>query len=467
MRYLILCLTALVLMTGCGNPIENRTYSLPNGPNAELDALVTAALADGYTYDKLGELCDTVGHRLVASEGMKQAITWSAQAMREAGFDSVWLEPVTVPHWTRGNEWARCTAPVAFDLDISGLGRSVGTEGEVIEAEIMAVADFDELEARADEAAGKIVLFNPDWRGYGYNVQYRVKGASRAAAHGAVAALVRSATGVSLGAPHTGTMSYEDEIPRIPTAALTVEEAGRLFRMCRRGETPVVKLYMEAENHPDAVSYNVIGDIRGTETPEEIVLVCGHLDSWDVGTGAHDDAGGCVAALGAARMLLQQDLRPRRTVRVVHFTCEEMGGHGGRAYKEAHAAELDRHIAAIESDGGVAAPRGFSVRADSLVIVRLEELCRPMAFLAPGQWRVHPGWAGVDIGPIVEAGVPGIGHRADGTHYMDVHHSRADTFDKVDPDELAGNVAAIAGLLFQVANSPASLRDFKNPDGGH
>ncbi len=467
MRHFLVILTGLFLLTGCGESLHDRSYFPPQGADTELDGLLNAALADTWTYDKLGELCDTIGPRLTGSPGMQAAIEWSARTMREAGFDGVWLEPVTVPHWTRGQEWARCTSPVKFDLDLSGLGSSDGTGPDGIEAEIMAVADFDELEARAAEATGKIVLFNPDWRGYGYNVQYRVNGASAAARHGAVAALVRSATGVSLGAPHTGMMHYDDKAPRIPVAALTVEDAARLHNLCRRGLQPTVKLYMEAENHPETISYNVIGDIRGARKPDEIVLVCGHLDSWDVGTCAHDDGGGCLVALGAAGMLLKQNLRPDRTVRVVHFTCEEMGGYGGRAYRAAHAAELDRHILAIESDSGVFAPRGFSVRADSTVLARVNDLCRPLAFLAPGQWTIGPGWAGVDIGPIVAEGVPGVGHRVDGTHYMDLHHSRADTFDKVKPDELAHNVAAVAGLLFQVANDPVSLREITTLDGGH
>lgn len=433
---------------------------VPTG-TPELEALIDAALADGYTYDKLGELCDVVGHRLVGSPGMHRAIEWSKRSMREAGFDSVWTEPVTVPHWTRGREWARCTEPAEFELVISGLGRSVGTGADHpdgIEAEILAVRDFDELEARADEVAGKIVLFNPPWEGYGAGVQYRVHGASRAAAHGAVAALVRSVTGNSLGAAHTGVMSYAEDQPRIPVAALTVEDAGRLFRLARRDLKPRVRLYMEAENHPDTTCYNVIGDIRGRELPDEIVLVSGHLDSWDVGTCAHDDGAGVALALGAARMILEQGLRPRRTVRVVHWTSEEFGGQGGRAYLETHRTELDRHVLALESDSGGYAPRGFGVRADSLTVLEVAKWAAPLARVAPGDWTVQPGWAGVDIGPIVGEGVPGVGHRVDNPGYFDVHHSSADTFEKIDADHLARNVAAIAGLIYTVADLPESLR---------
>jgi carboxypeptidase Q len=463
LRILPLLLGSLTFLTSCahspaGNPVNSQTQTL-----------IQAAQNDDYTYDKLGELCDTIGHRLTGSPGMKKAIEWSVRSMQEAGFDSVWTEPVTVPYWTRGQEWARCLSPVAFDLHLSGMGLSDGTGPDGIEAEILAVGNFEELEARAEEAAGKIVLFNQPWEGYGKTVQYRSKGASAAARHGAVAVLIRSVTDVSLGTPHTGMMHYADDAPRIPIAALTVEDAGRLYRLCKRGLKPVVKLYMEAANHDDTTSYNVIGDIRGRELPEQIVLVGGHLDSWDVGTGAQDDGAGVALSLGAAHMILKQGIRPRRTVRVVHFTCEEFGGHGGRAYLEAHRFELANHILALESDSGAYAPLGFTVDADSLVIEHIGKLAEPLAVVAPGDWLVQKGGSGVDVGPIVRAGVPGVGHRVDSKHYFDVHHSLADTFEKIDPDLLARNVAAIAGLIFFVADDPISLRSLSPPpvDGGH
>ncbi len=426
-------------------------------PQTPLDKLIDAALADNYAYDKLGELCDTVGPRLTGSPGHERAVAWSVATMKAAGFDSVWTEPATVPYWTRGEEWAQCTYPLEFDLDMISMGLSDGTGGEPIEAEIMAVRDWDEFEARQDEAAGKIVLFNMPWEGYGKTVRYRVNGASTVARHGAVACLIRSVTGKSLGAPHTGMMRYADDAPRIPMAALTVEDAGRLYRMCERGLKPRVRLSMEATNHDSTTSYNVIGEIRGREKPEEIILVSGHLDSWDVGTCAQDDGAGVVLTMAAARQLLQQGLRPRRTVRVVHFTCEEMGGFGGRAYLNAHRAELDRHILALESDSGSFAPRGFTVDADSAIVADLARRMAPLARLAPGEWSVNQGGSGFDVSFIVKEGVIGVGHRVDTTHYFDVHHSRADTFEKIDPDELARNVAGVAGLIYVTAEFPADL----------
>jgi len=476
-RYLVLGPLLAVVLTSCAGNQEPRTeVPIPDAGEPELARLIEAALQDDYAYDKLAELCEAVGSRLVGSAGMDRAMAWSAESFRTAGFDSVWREPVEAPYWTRGREWARCIGPVAFDLAISGLGQSDGTGPDGIEAEILAVRDMDELEARAAEADGRIVLFNPSWEGYGKAARHRVGGASAAARHGAVACLVRSATGHSLGAPHTGMMRYAEDAPRIPAAALTVEDADRLFRMCKRGLQPRVHLFMEAENHGMTTSYNVIGEIRGSRWPEQIILAGGHLDSWDVGTGAQDDGAGVVLTLAAARQLLQQGGRPSRTIRIVHFTSEELGGHGGRAYLETHRDELDRHVLALESDSGSYTPLGFSVDADSTTVARLAELARPLAWLSPGDWQVRRGGSGVDIGPIVREGVPGVGHRVEHSRYFDVHHSRADTFEKIDPEILARNVAVIAGLIHIVAEQPPGapatgvaerFTNDSHPDGGH
>ncbi|HPF70384.1 MAG TPA: M20/M25/M40 family metallo-hydrolase, partial [Candidatus Krumholzibacteria bacterium] len=310
-----------------------------------------------------------------------------------------------------------------------------------------------------------IVLFNMPWEGYGKTVQYRVNGASRAARHGAVAVLIRSVTGTSLATPHTGVMRYADDAPRIPAAAITVEDAGRLQRLADAGLKPRVHLLMEAENLGETTSHNVIGDIRGAVHPDQIVLVSGHLDSWDLGTGAHDDGAGCLQALGAARQLLAGGARPARTVRVVFWTSEETGGQGGKAYLEAHAGELDRHVVALESDSGGFAPRGFSAMGDSLIVAAVADHARALAAL--GADAVTAGGAGVDVDPICKAGVPGIGHRVDGSIYFDYHHSPADTFDKIVPEDFARNVAAIAGLIGAICDDPVSLRDRGRTDADH
>ncbi|MFO7652799.1 MAG: M20/M25/M40 family metallo-hydrolase [Candidatus Krumholzibacteriia bacterium] len=434
-----------------------------------LDSIVQRALNDPWAYERLGELCDHVGARLTGSEGMRRASAWAATTMTEAGFDSVWTEPVTVPVWERGREWARCTDPVPFDLDMLGLGQSDGTGPGGIEAEVLAVRDFEELEARAAEAAGKIVLFDPPWEGYGKTVRYRGDGASAAARHGAVACLIRSVTDSSLATPHTGMMRYDETAPRIPVAAITVEDAGRLRRLADAGLKPRVRLMMEARNLGDGPCLNTLGDVRGREQPDQIVLVAGHLDAWDTGTGAHDDGAGCLIALAAVRLLKDLDLVPRRTLRVVLYTAEEIGGHGGRAYRDLHAGELPRHVLALESDSGAFAPRGFGVRASEPVLAHLQEIGAVISpLLAPHLERsealeIEQGWAGVDIQPVVEEGVPGVGHRVHGDRYFHYHHSPADTFDKIDPAHLAQNVAAVAALIYAVAEAPQSLRDLAVP----
>ena len=453
MRRLLCLLLPAFLLAGCGEPISGDTAM----PDSDLNAVIQAGLDDTYAYDLLGELCDTVGPRLAGSEGYDRAVVWARRVMKEAGCDSVWTEPVTVPHWTRGHEWGRVTGPIPFDLDLCAMGLSDGTGQGEIEAEVMAVRDFDELEQRSEEAAGKIVLFNPPWEGYGKTVRYRTGGASAAARHGAVACLIRSVTDRSLGAPHTGMMHYADDAPRIPIAAVTVENATRLYRMCGRGMHPRVRLHLEAQNRGETTDYNVIGEIRGSGKPEQIILVGGHLDSWDLAPAAHDDGAGIALALASARLLLQQGRRPQRTIRVVFYACEEMGGYGGRAYLEAHRAELDRHVLVLESDSGGFAPRGFSVQADSSVTARIAALAAPLARLAPDHWSVRRGHAGVDVGPLAGAGIPGVGHHVDGAGYFALHHSRADTYDKVDPREMARNTAAIAGLIHAVDRLPEPL----------
>lgn len=449
-------LTAFVLCAGCAAP-PAPVDEAPAPPDLTPFA---ADLADDWGYRTLADLCTTVGHRLTASPGMARAVAWAGSTFADAGFDSVWTEPVTAPRWTRGREWARCTAPVPFDLTISGLGLSDGTGPEGVEADVVVVRDFDELEARAAEVAGRIVLLNAAWDGYGPTVQYRVHGASRAAALGAVAVLVRSVTPTSLATPHTGVLSYEDDAPRVPGCAVTIEDAERLQLLAVGGHRPRVRLHMEAANHPDTTCRNVLAEIRGATRPEEIVLPGAHLDSWDVGTGAHDDGAGCVMVMAAARRLIQDGHRPARTVRVVLYTSEEFGGHGGRSYLEDHRHELDRHVAALESDSGCFEPDGFSVRADSLVTAHVAQLAAPLAPL--GAARVREGWAGVDIGPLVEEGVPGIGHRMQGDYFR-YHHSPADTFDKIEPELMARNVAALTALVRALADEPVPLRDRAAP----
>ncbi len=430
---------------------------------AGVPRLLAAALADSHAAARLADLCDRCGPRLNGSPGMACAIAWSLAEMRSAGLAHVRAETVMVPGWVRGEERGTCVAPVPFPLSLLGLGGTIGTPPGGIEADVLAVRDFAELAARAGEARGRIVLFDPPWEGYGKTVQYRGRGADEAARHGAVACLIRSVTGSSLATPHTGVMRYADRgdsawagVPRIPAAALTVEDAGRLHRLADAGQRVRVRLELGAEQGPDALSANVVGEVRGRERPDEIVLIGAHLDSWDVGTGAHDDGAGCLIVLEAARLIAALPSPPRRTIRVVLFADEENSQQGGRAYAAAHADELERHVAALECDSGGFRPVGFSVQADSAVVARVRELARPLA--PTGATEIGPGGSGVDVSFVVKQGVPGLGHRVDGARYFDYHHSPADTWDKVDPADLARNVAAVAGLAWALAEDPVSLR---------
>jgi len=423
-----------------------------------MDRIAEAALADSSAFALLTELCDEVGPRLSGSANYEAAVAWAMRHLEAAGLSEVRREPVMTPHWERGAESARLLSPHEAQLTVLGLGGSVGTSSGGLEADVLAVGDFEELEARADEAAGRIVLFDPPWEGYGRTVRYRTRGAIAAARHGAVGCLIRSVSPARDATAHTGVMRYDegDTIPRIPAAALAVEDAARLHRQADRGLPVRVRLEMGARWHPDAASANVVADLPGRHHPEKIVLAGAHLDSWDVGCCAQDDGAGCVIAMEAAALLERLGLRPRRTIRVVLFADEEMNQTGGRAYARDHADELADHVAALESDSGGYPPAGFTVRGDSLVIARLTELAAPLADLDAA--NVSEGWGGVDISFMADAGVPLIGHRVHNDGYFDIHHSPSDTIDKVDPGDLQRNVAVVAALLWALAESPSSLR---------
>jgi carboxypeptidase Q len=279
--------------------------------------LIGAALADTAAWTRLAELTDTYGHRLAGSKSLEDAVAWAVGEMSRDGLENVRGEKVMVPHWVRGRESAELVGPVRHPLVMLGLGNSVGTPPGGIEAEAVVVRSFDELDERGASLAGKIVVFNVPWTGYGETVRYRSAGASRAAAHGAVGMLLRSVGQPGLRTPHTGALTYAPGQPQIPAAAIANEDADRLQRLQDRGQKLVVRLMMEARMLPDAESANVIGEIAGRERPEEIVVLGCHFDSWDVGTGATDDGGGCIASWEAVRLMKKLGLRPRSTVRAV------------------------------------------------------------------------------------------------------------------------------------------------------
>lgn len=415
------------------------------------DQIITAALNDNGAYQKLSYLCDRIGNRLAGSEGLEKAIEWAASEMKKDGLKNVVTPPVTVPYWVRGEERLTMLAPVTRPLVMLGLGGSIATPQDGITADVVTVASFEELERLgADRVKGKIVLYNAPFRGYGPTVRYRSEGASRAAKLGAVAALVRSITPLSLQSAHTGQMNYSADAPKIPTAAVTIEGAMMIQRLTESGVTVKVRLEMSARMMPDATSANVIGEVLGGEKASEYVVIGGHIDSWDVGQGAQDDGSGIVTAMQAAALIQKLGLKPRRTIRVVLFTNEENGGAGGVAYREWAGDTVKKHFAAIEMDGGAEKPIGFGVTGN--LTTQAQEIGRLLERIGAGS--ITSGGGGADIAPLMKDGVPGLALRTVGTHYFDWHHTHSDTVDKVDPQELKLNTAAMAVMAYVLADMP-------------
>ncbi len=432
-----------------------RAQSLADRYRPQADSILGAALRDSAAWNRLAELTDRFGHRLSGSDALEHAIDWMLGEMRRDGLDNVRGEPVMVPHWVRGEESADLVEPRAARLAMLGLGGSVGTPDRGITAEVLVVSSFEELTRRAAEARGKIVLFDEPYVNYGVTVRYRFGAAVAAAKVGAVAALIRSVAAYSIRSPHTGVMGYDSTTPRIPTAALAVEDAMMLHRMQGRGQHVVVKLVMHAQMLPDAPSRNTIGELAGRERPQEVVVLSGHLDSWDVGAGAMDDAGGVVVSWEAVRLLKRLGLVPRRTIRVVGWTNEENGTRGGDGYRDRHAAELGDHLLAIESDGGVFKPNGFGFTGSDSARAMVRDI---VTLLRPiGADTIGRQGGGTDIEPIMRGGVPGMGLGTDGSKYFWFHHSDGDTVDKLDPREMAQCVAAMAIMAYVVADMPERL----------
>lgn len=415
--------------------------------------IVEAATENHDAYARLTELVDRFGARVSGSVALERAIDWMLVEMEEDGLDNPSSDPVMVPHWVRGNESLELILPRPRELPMLGLGGSIATPPGGIRAEVLVVGSYDELEVRADEAGGRVVLFDVPFTTYGETVRYRSGGAVAAARVGAVASLIRSVTPYSQQTPHTGNMGYQEGVPRIPHAAITVEDAEMLHRMQDRGERIEVQLDMEAQMLPDAPSRNVMAEIVGSEFPDEVVVFGGHIDSWDVGQGAMDDAGGVVAAWEGIRLLKELGLRPRRTIRAVGWTSEENGGPGGSQYAEDHANEY--HVLAMESDGGVFRPSGFGFTGSDEAFEIISEIA---TLLDPiGSGTITRGGGGADIGPLMATGVPGMGLNVDGTKYFWYHHTDSDTIDKLDPDEVALCVATMAVIAYVVADMPERL----------
>ena len=421
----------------------------------DANRIIDAALKDSTAWNRLAEMTETFGNRLSGTPALERTIDGIIAKMKEDGLQNVRGEKVMVPVWVRGAESAQLVSPREQNLPMLGLGGSIATPPGGITADVLVVSSFSDLTAKAAQAKGKIVLFDVPFTSYGETVQYRGRGAVAAAQVGAVAALVRSVTPYSQRTPHTGGMGYDSTVRRIPTAAITVEDAEMIHRMQNRGERVRVKLTMSAKTLPDAPSRNVMGEIVGSERPDEVVVFGGHIDSWDVGRGAMDDGGGVVVAWEAVKLLQRLGLKPRRTIRVVGWTNEENGGRGGQGYRDAHKTEVDKHVLAIESDGGVFKPQGFGFSGSDAAFEIVKQIGTLLDRIESGS--IVKGGGGADIGPILALGVPGLGLNVDGTKYFWYHHTEADTIDKLDPHEMALCVATMAVMAYVVADMPEPL----------
>ncbi|KAM9309420.1 carboxypeptidase Q-like [Pholidichthys leucotaenia] len=386
--------------------------------------LALSGAAQNRSYRRLADFTDTIGNRVSGSHSLEMAIKYMYNAMTQDGLD-VHLEPVKIPHWVRGNESAEMTAPRAKTLAILGLGSSVGTPPEGIKAEVLVVRSFDELKLKAAEATGRIVVFNQPFVSYEETIAYRAYGASEAAKVGAVATLIRSITPFSINSPHTGWQDYQTGVQRIPTACITVEDAELMWRMAQRGQKIVVRLTMGAKTLPDADSFNTVAEIKGWQHPEQVVLLSGHLDSWDVGQGAMDDGGGAMISWEALSLIKDLGLRPRRTLRTVLWSAEEQGGVGAQQYYNLHKVNVSDFDLVMESDSGTFTPVALQFTGSDAAQKVMEEVVK---LLAPiNTTKLETGGEGTDIAPWIQAGVPGASLHVADSRYFWFHHTEGDT----------------------------------------
>ena len=423
-------------------------------PGDVADRVLKRGLTDLGAYRYLSELTEKIGGRLSGSPEAAKAVAWGQSVMRELGFQNVRLVPCMVPHWVRGKKQdARLNGSTR--LSICALGGSVATPPGGIEAEVVEVHSLKEAKALGERGRGRIVFFNrpfdptltETFAAYGGANDQRVLGASAAAKSGAVGVLVRSMTLAQDDAPHTGAMSYTDGIAKIPAAALGIRSAEKLSQELARNPRAKVRFELDCKTLPDEPSANVVGEIVGAEFPSEVIVMGGHLDSWETGKGAHDDGAGVTQSLEALRLIKASGLRPRRTIRVVLFMNEENGGRGAQAYAEMARSSTEKHIAAIESDAGGFMPRSFSASAD-----RIERVKPWLALLNRfGIERFTPGGGGSDIGPLKDVGAVLFGLSPDNQRYFDYHHARTDTLDKVNPRELEFGAIAMSVLAWLIS----------------
>lgn len=411
---------------------------------------VTTGAYKGQVYEHLAGLVDTFGPRMTGTGVLEEAIDYMVQKSIAENLDNVHTEDVQVPHWVRNDEAAWMRLPRLHKLNILGLGSSVATPPSGITAEVLVVTSFDDLKNQSALAEGKIVVFNPPWKSYGETVQYRTKGASEAAKVGAVAALIRSVTPLSIDSPHTGEQYYTVE-NKIPAACITVEDAAMMERMQARGQKIEVQLTMSAETYPDVTSRNTVAEVLGTQQPDETVLVSGHLDSWDVGQGAMDDGGGMIISWAALVVLQKLRLRPRRTVRAVLWTAEEQGAYGGREYFRRHKDEHEQFQLIMESDGGTFTPQGIAFSGTPEALCIMQEVLKLLHRINATEVTT-PTYDDADIGNWEQLGVPTGSLNNDNSHYFWYHHSNGDTLTVEDPDILDRCLALWTSVAYVIAD---------------
>ena len=435
---------------------------------ADLQRLRDAALSSDYAYKEVAHLSDNIGPRLTGSSQAAKAVEYVAGELKAIGCD-VQLEKAMVPHWVRGEETAALVQYPGMaegttqKILLCALGGSVATSNDGMTADVVAVKNFDELKAMPrDRVAGKIVLFTYPFdkqmaavgrsgEAYGEAVEYRSDGPSAAARQGAVACLIRSVGGADYRLPHTGQTKYATDAPKIPAGAVTSEDADLIAALVKQGPVKM-KLLLTPQTLPDVESANVIGDIKGSEHPEQVVIVSGHLDSWDLGTGAIDDGAGVAVSMEAANLIQKLHLKPKRTIRVIAWMNEENGTRGSKQYAKDHEKDWANHFAAMETDGGADHPVGLHVKAKPEVKTLLKPVAAILRESGAGGLELSEH-AGADIDPLEKAGVPSFAPIQDGRFYFNYHHTAADTLDKIDPKNLAQTSAIVAVWAYAMANA--------------
>ncbi|HEY0679802.1 MAG TPA: M20/M25/M40 family metallo-hydrolase [Chitinophagaceae bacterium] len=448
------CLALTLLLAGFGVSAQNEDSLM-------IRRIADEILVNGKAYENLRVLTKKIGQRLTASPGMYKAEAWGLKAMKEAGADSAWLQRCMVPHWIRGGKDEAKYFPdrsqKSFSLDVLALGNSNGTGPKGLTAPVVLINNFDELEARKNDVKGKIVFynykFNPKFvrtfQAYGDAVRYRGQGPSRAARYGAAGVLVRSMTHAADNHPHTGGMNYNDSFPKIPALAVGIQDADKLAAAIQQSNDVRLFIRSNAKMLPDTIGHNVIGEIIGSEFPDEIITIGGHLDSWDPAEGAHDDGAGCVHSIEVLRVLKAIGYKPKRTIRAVLFANEENGLRGGNKYAEEAKAKNEKHIFALESDAGGFTPRafGFTMPKEKLQKVRQ---WLPL-FVPYGVHELNEGGGGADIGPLNRTlGTPVAGLVPDSQRYFDIHHARSDVFEAVNKRELELGAINMAALIYLI-----------------